>query len=206
VLSELQRRVATVFSSLDGSAEFALAGGGALIVQGIVDRQTNDLDYFTTRSVEVGRLLPGFVSALEEAGFAVVREQEAPGFARLIVDGLGDSTRVDLAADARLMVPVVSEYGLVLSSEELASDKVLAVFGRAEPRDFVDLAALVVRHGLGRAMELAAQKDLGFDVAVFRQMLRRFDRLPFDEFDLSSGEFERLKATVDRWCAELDEE
>jgi hypothetical protein len=46
VLSPLQERlVALVAESLAGS-DFALAGGAALISQGLVERRTNDLDFF----------------------------------------------------------------------------------------------------------------------------------------------------------------
>src|SRR4051812_25903101 len=60
---------------------------------------------------------------------------------------MGTSGRVDIAADARLLPADRSALGLLLSVEELAVDKVLAVFGRAEARDFLDLAALEPRFG-----------------------------------------------------------
>jgi hypothetical protein len=81
----------------------------------------------------------------------------------------------------------------------LAVDKVLAVFGRAEARDFVDLVALEPRYGLDRLCELAAQKDLGFEPDLFAEMLGRFERLGRDEFELDDAEFERLRAHVERW-------
>jgi hypothetical protein len=40
-------------------------------------------------------------------------------------------------------------------------DKVLALFGRAEARDLVDLTAVEPRYGLGRLCRLAAEKDPG---------------------------------------------
>ena len=126
-----------------------------------------------------------------------------PGFARLTVSDSADSTRVDLAADVRILAPVEGVYGLMLSSAELASDKVLAVFGRAEPRDFEDLAALEAQYPLREAMKLAAQKDMGFDVDVFRQMLKRFDRLKLIDFDMTAEGFAHLRETVHRWYAEL---
>ena len=89
----------------------------------------------------------------------------------------------------------------MLAGEELAVDKVLAVFGRAEARDFVDLAAVEGRYGLDRLCSLASQKDSGFDPGVLTEMMKRFDRLPRDEFELSDVGYERLAATVGRWRA-----
>lgn len=43
MLSALQQRVAIVFADLPEAEGFALAGGGALIVRGAVNRETHDL-------------------------------------------------------------------------------------------------------------------------------------------------------------------
>jgi hypothetical protein len=45
-LSETQRRVATLVLSLPEAEGFALAGGAALILHGVTDRDTRDLDCF----------------------------------------------------------------------------------------------------------------------------------------------------------------
>jgi hypothetical protein len=73
------------------------------------------------------------------------------------------------------------------------------VFGRAEARDFADLRALEPRYGLDRLCELAAEKDMGFEPALFAEMLGRFDRLRRDEFDLDDAEYEQLRGAVRRW-------
>jgi hypothetical protein len=56
--------------------------------------------------------------------------------------------------------------------EELAVDKVLAIFGRAEARDFIDFAALEPKYGFERLCELAAEKDTGFSAHVRRNALQ----------------------------------
>ena len=101
------------------------------------------------------------------------------------------------------MPPEQSEYGNILSAEELAVDKVLAIFGRAEARDFIDLAALEPAWGLQHLGTLATDKDLGFQLDVFRQMLGRFDRLARDEFDIDNDAYEQLRATVQRWAQQI---
>ena len=105
-----------------------------------------------------------------------------------------DQTEVDLGSDARLF-PVEERLGLrVLSGEELAVDKLLALFGRAEARDFVDLLAVAGRYGLGQLLDLAAEKDRGFDARVFAEMLNKVDRLPRAAFALDyAREQERIR-------------
>ena len=66
---------------------------------------------------------------------------------------------MDLAADARIRPVDDGPLGPTLSLDELAADRLLALFDRARARDFVDVAALVERFGLGRLCELASKKD-----------------------------------------------
>jgi hypothetical protein len=86
VLSPLQERVAEVIASLDEAGDFALAGGGALIVRGDVQRQTRDLDFFGLTAEAVDELVPAVDRALQAAGYTVGHIQESHGFARLIVE------------------------------------------------------------------------------------------------------------------------
>ena len=129
----------------------------------------------------------------------VRRVREGRGFFRLEVREHEEVTEVDLGADARLLPIERGELGPILAGEELAVDKVLAVFGRAEARYFGDLSAVADRYGLVHLCQRALDKDRGFDPQVFREMLDRFDRLPRDEFELPDQVYERLVAKVDRW-------
>jgi hypothetical protein len=115
------------------------------------------------------------------------------------VRGASARTAVDLAADARLFPAEAGDPAPTLRSEELAVDKVLGVFGRAEARDFADLIVLEPRYGLGRLFELAAEKDRGFLPGVFVEMLDRFARLRADEFDLDDARYAELVQAVGRW-------
>jgi Nucleotidyl transferase AbiEii toxin, Type IV TA system len=209
VLSPLQEQIATLVAGLDEAKDFALAGGAALITRGDVDRSTRDLDFFGLTPDDVDRLAPVVIRALVDLGLEVRTVQENPGFVRLEVSSSSDTTELDLAADARIL-PV--EHGSLvptLAGEELATDKVLAVFGRAEARDFVDLRAVESRYGLRRLCERAAEKDPGFSIEVFNDMLNRFSRLRRDEFELDDSEFADLSNVVEEWrhrVLELDHE
>ena len=98
-------------------------------------------------------------------------------------------TEVDFGADFRLLPMEVGPLGPTLAGEELAVNKVLAVFGRAEARDFVDLSVLTKEYmASSDSCDARLEKDPGFDPQVFRNMLSRFERLPRDELlDLRRG-------------------
>jgi hypothetical protein len=146
MLNELQRRVARLMTGLTEADDFALAGGAALIVYGIVDRSTRDLDHFATASDAVAGVVPALEAALRGDGLLVARRRDAPGFVRLeMTDETQQSVVVDLAYGARLLPTQVSQLGPALHPDELAADKMLALYGRAEGRDFHDVAALADR-------------------------------------------------------------
>ncbi|HZU73461.1 MAG TPA: hypothetical protein VE990_11895 [Acidimicrobiales bacterium] len=75
----------------------------------------------------------------------------------------------------------------------------LAIFSRAEARDFSDLLPLEEAYGLDQLLELAGQKDLGFQPKYFGEMLERFNRFRREEFDIGDDEFARLKESIGRW-------
>jgi hypothetical protein len=199
MLSPLQRQVAEIVADLPEAARFALSGGAALIVHGVVDRQTSDLDYFTTEANDVERLAGALERALLDAGYRVDVQRHAPAFVRLAVTGDDEATLVDLASDVRLMPTTTTPYGQVVSELELGADKLLALFGRAEARDFVDVERLADRFGFERLCQLAAQKDRGFDRRVLASMLDRVDRFQARDFGLDDRNTVRLRMAVDQW-------
>lgn len=203
VLSALQQRVALILADLPEAEGFALAGGGALIVRGAVERETHDLDFFVGDADAVDRLLPALESALSAEQVAVARRQVAHGFARLSVRAGDDHTEIDLCVDYRLLPAEPSAIGPVLALEELAANKLLALFNRAEARDFVDFAAVEPLYGLDHLCRLASDKDAGFDRRVLAEMLRRVDRLPEDEFQLSAERLAALRRSVLSWQLQL---
>jgi hypothetical protein len=199
VLSSLQEQAARIIASLEEARDFALAGGAALIVRADIDRRTRDLDFFGLDPAAVDRLSPIAEQALREAGLNVDRVVDNPGFVRFVVASGEDRTEIDLASDARLF-PLEERHGIrLLAGEELAVDKVLAVFGRAEARDFTDLMALEDRYELDHLLELAAEKDRGFDPTVFAEMVDRFGRLRRDEFAVNDAQYEVLRRRVVLW-------
>lgn len=203
LLSPLQKLVASIVAGLPEASGFALAGGAALVVRGDVDRITRDLDFFAMSADEVRCLLPALERALDDAGLQLERRRISSGFVRLAVSDGVETTEVDLAADFRLRPAESGPLGPILAGEELAADKTLALFGRAEARDFIDVFFLSQRYGLKQMCELAAEKDPGFRLDVFVEMLGTIGRLPRDEFEVDDSVFDELLSTVAEWRERL---
>lgn len=192
MLTELQARVVRLFFGLSESVGFVLAGGGALVVRHEVDRSTNDVDFFVDDQQAVGQAANALEAALLGEGFEVERVRDYPTYVRFEVQGDGSQVEVDLGYDFRWRPAEISEYGPVLSSEELAVDKLLCLFGRAEARDFVDAFFLARRHGIEQILRWAPEKDEGFSRYYLAVNLERFDRRPRTEFDVDDETFTEM--------------
>ena len=198
MLSEFQERVARMVAALPEARGFALAGGGAMVVHGLTQRSTNDLDFFTPAPTDVPVLRQAIVAAFGEAGLNVTVLRNTETFVRLSVNDGTTDTLVDLAWDARMRPAVASDFGPVLAQEELAADKVLALFGRAEPRDFLDVHGLSQLLGWPRLLALAEQKDAGFSPEHLAESLGRISRLEQADFGIDDADYQALRAWVDQ--------
>ncbi|BAS26717.1 nucleotidyl transferase AbiEii/AbiGii toxin family protein [Limnochorda pilosa] len=195
MLSPFQERLARLFLSMPEAQDFALAGGAALVFRNDVSRQTQDLDFFTPVVEEVPAVFHRFAELLAEVGLDFQVIHASPSFARLRVrEPAGEEALVDIGYDYRLMEPGETPIGRVLQVEELAADKLLALFGRAEARDFVDVYVLAARFGIDAMMSWARQKDPGFDPHVLAVMIGHLDRLRREEFDVDEQDFGALRA------------
>lgn len=121
----------------------------------------------------------GLRTALAAQGLEV-RNGPVPPEHRMVVrdPASGRECAVDVFADGgRLQPRVVLDVGPVLHPDDLAADKVLALWARAMPRDFVDVAALTRRYDPRRLMELAAAKDSSFSLSTWADSLAAMRRL-----------------------------
>lgn len=199
--------IARVALGLPEAAHLALAGGGAMLAHGLVERPTRDVDLFTPVEVEVDPLVGALTEALRDRGGEVDVERRGATFARLIVTTPdGTAVAVEIGQDARIRSTVQLSFGRVLHPDEVAADKVLALFGRAAARDLVDVAALRDRYSLEQLCQLASEKDPGFDTHILAYAVHAAAAQPeaaFEELGLSPEAVRTLRATAEEWRAVL---
>jgi hypothetical protein len=207
MLSPLQRTILITIARLDAAVTFALAGGAALIVHGIITRATRDLDLFTEESARVDALHHALVAELQDAGMDVRRITATPTFVRLeVCDPATEETiEIDLGVDVRMTSPITTDVGPVLSLEELAADKLLALYGRAELRDFLDIAALLNHFSRTTLMRLAREKDKGFHGRRFAEALAALHRFSDTDFSAAGTSRKDLAAVFDDWRSSLED-
>lgn len=209
-LDPLQERIARTALRLPEAHTLALAGGAAMIAHGFVTRETKDVDLFTEiDDQEAKRVAAGLRKALEQHGLET-RDTERPPFDHQFVavdPATGAECTVEVLPDGgRLQPRVLLDIGSVLHPDDLAADKLLALWGRARPRDFFDVAALLDRYGPDRLLDLAATKDAGFTIETFLDALRAIARLTaadWAEDGISPQDADRLRNVFDTWYAQL---
>jgi Nucleotidyl transferase AbiEii toxin, Type IV TA system len=87
------------------------------------------------------------------------------------------ATRLTLARFDRMKAPVAMEVGPVLDVEDVVGSKMAAMITRAEPRDFVDIAAATRRYAVDELLELARRADPSLTPGELYEALDRLDRL-----------------------------
>lgn len=204
-LTALQREIIQLFFDLPESSGFVLAGGAALIANGLSDRPTQDVDLFNSDLAHgIRTAADALETACGEHGWDTERIQDSATFRRLTVRTGAAELLVDLAVDSPpLGVPTITAVGPTYPPQELAARKVLALFDRAAARDFVDVRALARRFERSDLLELAAELDEGFELQVFVEMLATLDRYSDDEIaDLGTDPGD-LRAFIDGWRTDL---
>jgi hypothetical protein len=182
IITDLQREILTIFSEIHDSKMFYLTGGTALAEFYLGHRKSFDLDIFTT---EKGLIIP-FSYAFEQElkkNFLVKVVRRYETFVEFEVSAKGDSTKVQLAYDSpfRFENPVDSDIGVKVNDyTDLIVDKLLAFFGRAEPRDTIDLFLILKKEDFWKLIELAKQKDPGFDLYWLAIALHKIKNFPDD--------------------------
>lgn len=163
-----------------------LAGGAALHIEPNSLRFSNDLDYFQDSPARVASAFDADRDCLVLAGHRLDVQLERPGFVRAIASRGVDSTKIEWVFDTAFrFLPVVQDAraGYLLHPIDLAINKVLALVGRDEPRDYLDVIDADQRIlGLGGLVWAACGKDPGFTPLMLLDLLKRKGRYRPEDF------------------------
>ncbi len=205
-------RIARIALGAGARYGLALAGEYAVSAHGMGDRPSGDLDLFTSwqHRGEFAEMAAAVVAALEGAGYKVSVIMSAETFTRLTLAGPegGAEEKVELAVDWRAHDPVQLAVGPVLHSDDAVANKVCALFGRALPRDFLDLDAAITsgRYTREQLLELAAEADHGFDRLLFADALGALTQITdaaFAEYHTDPGTITDMRHRFAEWRREL---
>ncbi len=185
-LTALQRDICRALADRRrASGESYIAGGAALQEALAAGRVSRDLDIFHDTDEAVATAWEADRRTLCDSGYEVVVLRERRAYVEAHVARGGDTVLVEWTRDsAYRFFPLVEhpDFGLALHPFDLATNKVLALVGRLETRDWIDVIECGDRlQPLGFLVWAACGKDPGFSPEAILQQAGRSGRYSEEE-------------------------
>lgn len=193
----LQDRFLAQFFTSAASDGFYLTGGTALARFYFHHRESVDLDLFTNQpDADFDALNRAVLAILQALDLRIQSQVTTAAFLQYIVsDEIGVTLKVDVVRDVPVRFGDTRKIsGIRLDSlENIGANKVLAVFGRTDAKDFIDLYWILQRTTLSfdYLYTLAKEKDLGLSelylayalhsAAKIKLFPRMLEPLPWDQ-------------------------
>lgn len=194
-LTAFQKKVAHILAK-QRNPESHLAGGAVINRGETSPRYSNDLDIFHDLAASVAAFAEADAQALQGAGCAVEWVLRGAGMFRAVVGVGEDRVRLDWTTDSPFrFFPAQpdDDFGYCLHPADLATNKVLALAGRDEIRDFLDVLLIDQSYlSLGAVIWAACGKDAGYTPAFLLDQTNRHTR-----FQDSQLQTEALARPVD---------
>jgi len=184
VLTPLQRDLLHAFFAHPLGAQFFLTGGTALAAFYFQHRLSEDLDLFTTQDAALAqarRELPALARHLQ---CTLASGISTPTLAQFFLTRSDESVRLDLVRDVEIQFGERRHIeGIIVDAlENIGANKIAAIFGRTDAKDFVDLYFILqAGEDFWTLLAMAKQKDTGlseFYLAGMMRQVRRLTRLP----------------------------
>jgi len=184
-LTTLQAAFLTRFFATNAGQLFFLTGGTALAAYHLHHRLSVDLDLFTLGDLalrETDVLIPQLAADL---GCRIGRARRTEHFRQFLLEPeAGESLQIDLVRDFGPQYGEQIKMGdiVVDSMENIGANKLTAILGRTEPKDFVDLYFILhAGYDFDDLLAKAQEKDLGlqpFFMAGTLLQVRNLRHLP----------------------------
>lgn len=162
---------------------FYMAGGTALALQ-IGHRTSLDFDFYTEKKFNPKKLREKFDRNFKNVQEIYLSEETA----EFEVDGVRMSFFRYPYRPIKQLIPIEDVY--IVSKEDIAAMKILAVSQRGTRRDFIDIFFLMKEFGLKSILEFTKEKYPMFNIYVGLQGLVYFKDA---EEDPAKGRFKLLK-------------
>lgn len=183
-LTELQTSIGRLLAA-NRSEDSYLAGETAILAEPNTQRFSRDLDYFHDSETRVATAYEADHKSLVDEDYQVETLLSQPGYIQAVVRKNNEATKVEWAQDSTWrFMPVIEsrDFGYQLHPVDLATNKVLALAGREEPRDLIDTLYLhQATLSLGAMVWAAAGKDPGFSPLSLLELLKRRSRIRPEE-------------------------
>lgn len=187
-LTGLQQEIINSFKKLEEAKELYFTGGSALAAYYLHHRLSEDMDFFTPAEELIQLVSKKLKIELEKKGIKVNLVRNFKSFVEMIAGKGNESMKIQFALDSPYRLEKTKEInGVTVDSLiDISAGKLLALFGRAAERDFVDIYFLVKEGycNLDELIKKASEKDPGMDKYYLAIAFEQVRELPDKAEDL----------------------
>jgi hypothetical protein len=173
------------------AGESYIAGGAALNQLLKAPRKSRDLNIFHDTTEALEKSFSNDRKILEQAGYIVEIERALPSFFEAVIIKETDRVIIQWVRDSAFrFFPLIEDkiFGLVLHPFDLATNKILTMAGRLEPRDWIDVIEcnISLQH-FGYLVWAACGKDPGVNPDM---IIAEAARIHYTQVELDTLDFE----------------
>lgn len=175
VLTNLQEDALQSFFVQPVGASYFLTGGTALSGFYFYHRESIDLDLFTFETIEIEPVRQVFEAIATKARLSLDHRVATEGYHKFFLTGKKEELKIDLVREQKIHFGKIKTFGKIRvdSVENIGSNKITAIFGRTEAKDFIDLH-FILRKKLftfAKLFQDAKKKDLGMNEFYLAHMM-----------------------------------
>lgn len=198
ILTKYQIEILKAFFSSPLGQQFFLTGGTALAAFYLGHRLSKDLDLFTLEDFDSLLLEKTIEEVAQTMDATVTTRVKTPTYNEIYLQNAKENwtQRIDLVKDQPVVFGERREIDVITvdSLVNIASGKILAMYGRLEPKDYIDIYFLCKERHIDffEIFKKTKKKDLGLDEFHFANIILDVETLkdfpktikPFDQKDL----------------------
>jgi predicted nucleotidyltransferase component of viral defense system len=165
------------------SRPFFLTGGTALAAFYLGHRDSKDFDLFSLEAFDLKQMDILIRKIAKTVNAEISAKVKTDDYHEIYFENknAGWIQRIDIVHEQpiRFGDPIIIDGIRVDSIENIGSNKILTLFGRLEPKDYIDFYFIVTKLGLDFDFlySLAKQKDLGLEEFYFANSISAIDQI-----------------------------
>lgn len=175
ILTDWQKTVLTEFFASPLTKQFYLTGGTALSAFYFGHRESKDLDFFCSEPFEMARIQELLQTIGKSLNASYSEKVSTQTYKEVYLTHNDWVQRIDIVREQPVHFGEIQVIdGIRVDSlENIGANKMTAIFGRLEPKDFVDLYMILHRStwAFDVLLALAQKKDAGLEPFMFSYAL-----------------------------------
>lgn len=183
VLTPYQIKILRTFFNTEVGKQFFLTGGTALAGFYLAHRKSEDLDFFSIDPID-SLQLEKVISELAHSVAATIKTKvkTADYYEVYLENNVADfMQRLDFVQEQPILFGKrrVVDQVIIDDLENIASNKILTIYGRLEPKDYLDLYCIQQKtpFDFDRLFEKTKQKDTGLHEFYFANIIADVEKI-----------------------------